>query len=63
MMPRMEERDNLDEKIKDMEADAEGMERRSEELDQRVRRTRSDWRAKQADPAVPGAQPSPDDET
>jgi hypothetical protein len=56
------EDDRLDEAIEDMQSDAEEMQERSEELGDRIEETRSDWHAKQQDPAVPGAQPPLDDE-
>ena len=54
------ERERLDEAIEDMESVATEMQERSEELDDRAKAVKSDWRAKQADDAVPGAQPSRD---
>lgn len=56
------EDDKLDEAIEDMQSDAEEMQERSEELGDLIEETRSDWHAKQRDPAVPGAQPPLDDE-
>lgn len=52
----------VDEAIEDMQSDAEEMQRGSEELGDRIEKTRSDWHSKQRDDAVPGAQPPPDDE-
>jgi hypothetical protein len=43
-----------------MELDAKKMLERSEELAGRAEKVMSGWRAKQADEAVPGAQPSRD---
>jgi hypothetical protein len=54
------EHERLDEAIADMESDATEMQERSEELEDRAKTVESDWRAKQADDGVPGAQPSPD---
>jgi hypothetical protein len=54
------EREKLDEAVEDMELDAKEMRERSEELAGRAEKVKSDWRAKQADESVPGAQPSPD---
>jgi prefoldin subunit 5 len=54
------ERERLDEAIEDMESVATEMQERSEELDDRAKAVKSDWRAKQANEAVAGAQPSPD---
>jgi len=56
------EREKLDEAIEDMELDAKEMQERSEELADRAEKVKSDWRAKQADESVPGAQPAPDTE-
>jgi hypothetical protein len=55
------EDDKLDEAIEDMQSDAGEMQERSEELGDRIEQARSDWHAKQRDPAVPGAQPPLDD--
>jgi hypothetical protein len=57
-----QEDDKLDEAVEDMQSDAEEMQEHSEELGDRIEETRSDWHAKQRDPAVPGAQPPLDDE-
>jgi phage shock protein A len=54
------EREKLDEAVEDMELEADEMRERSEELADRAEKVKSDWRAKQADESVPGAQPSPD---
>lgn len=45
------------------ERELEDMERRSEELEQEIEKTRGDWEAKKSDDSVPGAQPEdePDD--
>ena len=56
------EDDQLDEAVEDMRSDAEEMHERSEELGDRIEEARSDWHAKQRDPAVPGAEPPLDDE-
>jgi hypothetical protein len=52
----------VDQAVEEMGSDVEEMQERSEELGDRVDETRSDWRSKQKDNAVPGAQPPPDDE-
>ena len=54
--------EKLDEAVEDMQSDADEMQERSEKLGDRIDETRSDWRAKQQDDAVPGAQPPLDDE-
>jgi hypothetical protein len=60
--PVEHERLKLDEAVEDMESDAKEMQERSEELADRTEKVKSDWRAKEADDAVPGALPSPDDD-
>jgi hypothetical protein len=55
-------RTRLDEAVEDMQSDADEMQERSEKLGDRIDETRSDWRSKQQDDAVPGAQPPLDDE-
>ena len=45
-----------------MQSDADEMQERSEKLGDRIDETRSDWRSKQQDDAVPGAQPPLDDQ-
>ena len=52
----------VDQAVEDMRSDVEEMQERSEELGDRVEKTKSDWRTKRKDDAVPGAQPLPDDE-
>ena len=50
-----------DEQAERLEREADDMDRRSEELGDRIEGTRRDWEAKEDDPSVPGAQPDPDD--
>ncbi|HEX2415114.1 MAG TPA: hypothetical protein VHJ37_07855 [Thermoleophilaceae bacterium] len=50
-----------DEQADRLEREADDMDRRSEELGDRIEGTRRDWEAKEDDPSVPGAQPDPDD--
>jgi hypothetical protein len=57
-----QEDEKLDEAVEDMQSDADEMQERSEKLGDRIDETRSDWRSKQQDDAVPGAQPPLDDE-
>lgn len=45
-----------------MEEDADRMEEHSENLGERIEDIQSDWERKEQDPAVPGAQPDPDEE-
>jgi hypothetical protein len=51
-----------DEQAERMQQDAERMEDHSEQLGERIEEIKSDWEQKEHDPAVPGAQPDPDDE-
>lgn len=53
--------EKLDEAIEDMQSDADEMQERSEKLGDRIDETTSDWRSKQQDDAVPGAQLPQDD--
>ena len=66
MVARMErdrpEDEKLEEAVEEMRSDAEEMQERSEELGESIETTRSDWRSKQQDEAVPGAQPPLDNE-
>jgi hypothetical protein len=66
MVARMEhdrpEDERLEEAVEEMSSDAEEMQERSEELGETIEKTRSDWRSKQQDEAVPGAQPPLDSE-
>ena len=43
-----------------LEAQAERLERQSDELGERIEHVRSDWQSKQADQSVPGATEGPD---
>jgi hypothetical protein len=45
-----------------MEEDAEKLEEHSETLGERIDDVEGDWERKEQDPAVPGAQPDPDEE-
>jgi hypothetical protein len=58
----MERSDDVDAATDDMAGDLEEMEARTERLDEEVEQTRSDWRRKQEDPSVPGAEPAGDEE-
>lgn len=51
-----------DEQAERMEEDADRMEEHSEDLGERIEDIQSDWERKEQDPAVPGAQPDPDEE-
>ena len=59
---RRDDEKRVDQAVEHMRSDVEEMEERSEELGDRVQKTKSDWRSKQQDDAVPGAQPPPGDE-
>ena len=49
-----------EEQAREMERDAEEMEEHSEKVGEHIEETRRDWKAKEQDPSVPGAQPDPD---
>jgi hypothetical protein len=50
----MSEHEQLHERA---EREADDLERRSEELGERIDRTRQDWESKKSDESVPGARP------
>ena len=56
----MQRQDDLERRVDaatgDMESNAREMRNRAEELDEQIDETRSEWRRKQDDPQVPGAQ-------
>jgi hypothetical protein len=58
----MERSDDIDAATEDMAGDLEEMEARTERLEEEVEQTRSDWRRKQEDPSVPGAEPADSEE-
>jgi hypothetical protein len=51
-----------DEQAQQPERDAAGLEEDSDRVGELIDETRRDWEAKEQDPAVPGAQPDPDEE-
>ena len=51
-----------DEQAEKLEREAERMDEQSERVGEHIEETRRDWEAKEADPAVPGAQPGDADE-
>jgi hypothetical protein len=51
-----------EEQAERLEDDAERMEDHSDQLGERIQDVKSDWERKEQDPAVPGAQPDPDEE-
>jgi hypothetical protein len=50
-----------EERAEELEREAEDMEDRSERVGEHIEETRREWEAKEDDPAVPGAQPDPDE--
>jgi hypothetical protein len=52
----------VDEAVEDMRSDVEEMQERSDDVGDRAEETKTDWRSKQQDDAVPGAEAPPDDE-
>jgi tetrahydromethanopterin S-methyltransferase subunit G len=56
------EDEKVDEAVEDTPSDVEEMQDRSDELGERIEKVASDWHSKQQDDAVPGAQPSQDEE-
>jgi hypothetical protein len=57
-----EEKPEHEQEADRMEEDAEKLEQHSEQLGERIDDIESDWERKEQDPAVPGAQPDPDEE-
>jgi hypothetical protein len=55
------EHEEHEEQAERMEEDAERMEDHSEQLGERIDDIQGDWERKEQDPAVPGAQPDPDE--
>lgn len=49
-------------KADELEGQADDMQRASEKLEQGISETRDEWRRKQADPSVPGADEADDDQ-
>ena len=45
-----------------LENEAEQLEEQSQRVDEHIRQAREDWERKEEDPAVPGAQPDPEDD-
>ena len=52
-----------EERAQRMENEVEDLEEKSERVGEHIRETREDWESKEEDPAVPGAQPDPDEPT
>ena len=51
-----------EEHAEELEREAEKLEQHAEVVGERIDEARREWEAKEDDPAVPGAQPPPDDE-
>lgn len=51
-----------EEQAERMEEDAERMEEHADKLGERIDSIQDDWERKEQDPAVPGAQPDPDED-
>jgi chaperonin cofactor prefoldin len=62
----MEREDELDDKVQaaaeEMEAEIEALEKHSDEVGEEIEATEAEWKRKQADPAVPGAEPDDDED-
>lgn len=52
-----------DEQAQRLEREVEDLEEKSERVGEHIRETREEWKSKEEDPAVPGAQPDPDEPT
>jgi hypothetical protein len=50
-----------DERAEELEREAEKLEQHAEKVGEHIEDARSDWEAKEQDPAVPGAQPDEDE--
>jgi hypothetical protein len=62
----MERQNDLDDKVQaaaeEMEAEIEELEEHSAEVDKDIEDTQAEWKRKQADPAVPGAEPDEEED-
>jgi hypothetical protein len=58
----MERPDDVEAAAAGVESDIADLERRSSRVDEHIDEARQDWRRKQQDPGVPGAEPSHNDE-
>jgi hypothetical protein len=62
----MEREDELDDKVQaaaeEMEAEIEELEKHSAEVGEDIEATEADWKRKQADPGVPGAEPDEEED-
>lgn len=47
---------------RELERDVERLEEQGERVDRHIDKARGDWKSKEQDTSVPGAQPDPDDE-
>jgi hypothetical protein len=63
----MDRQDELEQRVRDaadeMEHGADEMESRTDEVGDRVEATRAEWKRKQQDAQVPGADPGDDDDS
>ncbi len=57
-----EEQPEHEQQADSMEEEADRMEEHSDRLGERIEDVQGDWERKEQDPAVPGAQPDPDEE-
>ena len=57
-----EEQAEHEQQADSMEGDADRMEEHADRLGERIEDVQADWERKEQDPAVPGAQPDPDEE-
>jgi hypothetical protein len=51
-----------DERAEELEREAEKLDEESDRIGEHIEDAKQEWEAKQADPAVPGAQPEPGEE-
>jgi hypothetical protein len=51
-----------DEQAEELEREAEKLDEESDRIGEHIEDAKQEWEAKQADPAVPGAQPEPGEE-
>jgi hypothetical protein len=57
-----EEQPEHEQQADSMEDDADRMEEHADRLGEQIEDVQTDWERKEQDPAVPGAQPDPDEE-
>lgn len=54
---------DVEQRADELDADADRMQRRSEEVEEHIEEARSDWDRRREDSSVPGAEPPFDEET